>query len=39
MPPLLALPFPAIVFPILAMSTFLFLLLITWSFRSVGTRH
>ena len=33
------LPFPPAAFGILAMSGFVFLLVVTFAFRSVGTRH
>lgn len=34
-----ALPMPAYWFGIIALASLMFLLLITWAFRSVGTRH
>jgi hypothetical protein len=33
------LPVPSVVFPIVALSTFLVLGLITWSYRDVANRH
>ena len=36
---LVALPFPAIIFGVIAISIFLTLALITWSYRDVANRH
>lgn len=34
-----ALPFPAVIFGVIAMSIFLLLGLVTWSYRDVANRH
>lgn len=34
-----ALPFPSVIFGVIAMSIFLLLALVTWSYRDVANRH